>query len=271
MGRPDQKLTLRSTTRMSARSTRDAQGPWKRMALPAVAWTALTTGCHRMESPAVPTNDNGPNASIVAPQRVHAGDLVILDASASTAKDFAWALCGSDKTYLPVDGGRRCVFSSGTPGRFHFVLAVGAADRVALAQHVIEVENTSPPEPDDPTVPDAPDLPHGKFGLAQLARDWVLETTPASPSRHATAQSLAGSFRSLAAAIAAGTLTQPGMILEATRTSNRDALAANVETWKPWSDKLARELETLHQQGSLSTANDFQAAWEEIAQGLSSL
>jgi hypothetical protein len=111
-----------------------------------------------------------PVASIKGPKTATAGDLVILDASASDATTFTWVLANSDKTFLPVDGGKRCVFSSGTPGRFVFVLIVGKVEEgksyaaetqwsVVIGGDVPTPPNPFPPTPNppppDPTPPES--------------------------------------------------------------------------------------------------------------------
>jgi hypothetical protein len=66
-------------------------------------------------------------------RRRRPGDLVILDASGSDATTFTWVLANSDKTFLPVDGGKRCVFSPGRAGVFVFVLVVGKVEKAKPA------------------------------------------------------------------------------------------------------------------------------------------
>lgn len=212
-----------------------------------------------------------PRAVIDAPAQATVGDLVVLSAEGSHASDFAWRLANSEKTFLPVDGGRRCVFSSGSPGKFVFVLAVACGDQVAVALHTIDVVTPEPPNPDPSPVPPTPDpdLPPGKFNLAKLARDWALTTVSLDPSqRKETARSLAASFSSLAAAIAAGTVTDPAQILAQTLASNQQALGDRRQAWKEWGEKLAKELEALHGDGSLRSAESYAIAWREIALGL---
>jgi hypothetical protein len=106
-----------------------------------------------------------PVASIKGPKTAAAGDLVILDASGSDATTFTWVLANSDKTFLPVDGGKRCVFSSGTGGRFVFVLVVGKVEggqslaaetqwSVVIGGDVPVPPNPLPPIPPAPIPPD---------------------------------------------------------------------------------------------------------------------
>lgn len=115
-------------------------------------------------SAALPVLAQPPKAIITGPKEANVGDLVILDASQSTGLSYAWALLASDKTYLPVDGGVRVVFASGTPGEYIFALVAagqnnngGAAADVAT--WTVKVLGTSPspvPSPAPQPVPPAP-------------------------------------------------------------------------------------------------------------------
>jgi hypothetical protein len=115
---------------------------------------------------AVPTWQD-PDVGIDGPETARAGDLVILSARVDGAESFAWLLANSDKSYLPVEGGRRLVFASGTPGPYVFVLAVSVlndpADAVQtrIVKHVVTIEGGQPPNPNpDPDGPDPePDNP----------------------------------------------------------------------------------------------------------------
>lgn len=229
-------------------------------------------------------------AVISAPSVARMGDLVVLDARASTAESYSWRLIVSPRpapdlpapTIAPVEEGQRCFFASGTPGTYHFILAVAQDSQVDQVVHEVLIQGPLPnpplptPEPDNPAPPDPspePDLPPGKYGLAKLARDLAQEIDPSA--RTEGAKSLAGSFRSISAAIAAGTLSGAKTILDATRVANRealsDALGDRSEAWVGWSAQLAERLQELYQSGELASTSDFQTAWEEIAIGLESL
>lgn len=216
----------------------------------------------------------GQNAVIDGPANSAAGDLVVLDASRSEAKDFAWKLVNSDKVFLPVEGNRKVVFASGQNGVYTFILAVALDDKVAIAQHDVTIgpPNPPPPTPIPPSPPNPPEpepLPHGKYDLSRLSRDWAkLSVTLDGPRRTASARSLAASFHTMASAIAAGTLTVPSDILAETKKSNQNALGSDAESWRPWFVLLAARLESLGKGGELNVADDYAAAWREIAAGL---
>lgn len=94
-----------------------------------------------------------PDAKIVGPEKAKPGDLIILDASASKGTGHVWRLIASDKTFLPVDGGTKCVFASGDAGVYTFVLAVADGGKCSLAVHAVTVGTPAPPKPPDPPGP----------------------------------------------------------------------------------------------------------------------
>lgn len=97
-------------------------------------------------------------AIVTGPKESDPGDLVVLDASGSTATAFRWVLLGSKKTYLTFDGGKRLVFASGQPGEYTFILVTagqsqGGALDVATAEHILRIGDFTPPNPPVPPVP----------------------------------------------------------------------------------------------------------------------
>ena len=107
-------------------------------------------------------------AIISGPEEVHVGDLVVLTIGEGTVADsFFWTLAGSTKTFYSADKGATCIFASGTPGDYHFVLSVSKisgtdGSTVDAAEFVVKIIGNVPDVPDpvvpDPVVPD-PDKP----------------------------------------------------------------------------------------------------------------
>ena len=96
-------------------------------------------------------------AVITAPDTGNLGDLIILSSVESEGDVFEWNLVNSDKTYLAMDG--NCVFASGSPGTYIFVLSVADHDdldgtSVSVAVHKLTLGN---PEPDTPDPPPSPE------------------------------------------------------------------------------------------------------------------
>ena len=114
-----------------------------------------------------------PKAIITGPKEAQSGDLIVLDASESTGTSRLWLLAVApvEKSFLPVDQGLRCVFATGTPGKYTFVLVVagtnanGGAVAEMTTHSVVVFGGTSPgPAPDpgpgpDPTNPPLPTKP----------------------------------------------------------------------------------------------------------------
>lgn len=75
------------------------------------------------------------------------GDLVVLDASNSKAADFTWTLLPGNKKFLTVEGGKKAVFSTGTEGKYTFILSVALGDKVSVVVHEVVVGNPAPPAP----------------------------------------------------------------------------------------------------------------------------
>lgn len=91
----------------------------------------------------------GATAIIKAPAQVSPGDLVILDASDSDAKAFAWTVLPESAAgkFLAVERGTKAVFASGQPGQYTFVLATAAGDHVAVALATVTVGVPGPVPP----------------------------------------------------------------------------------------------------------------------------
>ncbi len=125
------------------------------------------------------------------------GDLIVLEATGEH-DSVRWFLGNSPKTFLPVDGGKRVVFASGTPGEYRF-FAVGAtvdAGKISLDDdtHTVVIGNPgpapvppnpnptpvpvpvppTPPTPPTPPSPPAPVIPDDSFGnVGRLTFDTV--------------------------------------------------------------------------------------------------
>lgn len=92
---------------------------------------SILTGCLLFSVGSVKAADE---LKIYGPAKSDPGDLVILDASDSKIFDAApqsyiWKLTNSTKTFMPMEGGSKVVFSSGTPGEYRFLL-IGVSARM---------------------------------------------------------------------------------------------------------------------------------------------
>lgn len=217
---------------------------------------------------------NAATAKIVGPTGAAPGDLVVLTASESAGKSYAWTCVPATNNMLVVDGGERFILSSAAEKTYVIVLAVADADgSVAVTQHTVAIGTAPPspgPEPGPPSPGPGPPTPTPLPELGEKARQWKSLVT--DPAKGATAKSLAGSFRSIAAAIAAGVLTRPEDIVRATLESNYVALggkgSATHAAWQPFFSALNLELNTRSQAGMLKTPESHRQAWVDLAAGL---
>lgn len=155
-------------------------------------------------------------AVIEGPTQVSPGDLVILDASQSVCDTQVWLLATGSKSFLPVDGGKRCVFASGQPGEYVFILSTArselkqdsageytASSTIAVARHTVTVAGphptptpptpVPPPEPTPPVVPTPVPTPAPLAGVALRAFTAVKSiTASADEVRHFAASLRAG-------------------------------------------------------------------------------
>lgn len=240
------------------------------------AWLRLTAGLLLAMMATTLALCAPPKAVIAGPTQANPGDLVILDGSGSTAVGFAWVLTDSDKSFLPVEDGRKVVFASGSAGRYTFVLVAATADDpekplIDIARHTVTVGQPPNPGPEPtPPGPNPEPLPPGRFGLATWARDSVGASLAAmnAAQRSQSAALLAGSFEGIAAAIAAGTIKTLDEVNAKTKASNVAALGAYLTNWQPWSALLNAKITALDDGGQLKTITDAHDAWLEIAAGL---
>lgn len=121
----------------------------------------------------------GATTIIKAPAQVSPGDLVILDASESDAKAFAWTVLPESAAgkFLAVERGTKAVFASGQPGQYTFVLATAAGDHVAVALVTVTVGVPTPQPPGPGPNPPQPPAPAGTRGVLILRES--ADTTPA--------------------------------------------------------------------------------------------
>ena len=64
---------------------------------------------------------------ITGPSKSNPGDLVVLELE-TNATAIVWSLGNSDKTFLPVEQGRKVVFASGRQGKYKFTATVFRAE-----------------------------------------------------------------------------------------------------------------------------------------------
>ena len=149
------------------------------------------------------------------------------------------------------------------------VIEVATRTRLLTAQIQIGKPGPPPPKP-DPIDPN-PVFPDGRFKLAKFAYDTGMSQVKKEEMRERAAKALANSFRSIASAIAAGTIKSDRDVLIKTKEANNSALAkccGTTERWETWSSALQDKLYELYQSKDLQSVQDYSQAWREIAEGL---
>jgi hypothetical protein len=132
--------------------------------------------------------------------------------------------------------------------------------------------NPSPPGPDPgPNPQPDPIFPPGKYELARHSYNFSKSVLLPPAERSKSANALAGSYSSIAAAIAAGTVRDLKEALEKVTQSNRAALTnvgVSAAAWEPFFISLQNFTYELHVKGQLATVQDAAIAFQEIAEGL---
>lgn len=270
---------------------------------------ALALACLASVAPAEPDEYVIPQQKIEgAAEPVPLGELVYLslskmpDAPAHfVSSSCAWKVLdlsdGKEKR-VREDGGSIFFGSGIVPKRYKVYCAVtylyakkdkdghitSAATRTVLLSADLTVgepgPGPKPPEPGPgpkppgpgpkPPGPDPKPVPDGRFQLARLAVEEGGKIT--DTHRAAVARAMAGVYRSMAAAVAAGTIKNDAELLKKTREMN-DARVAEVAEgaaapWGPFTKVLGDRLFQLYQDKKLKSLSDYADAWKEIAEGL---
>lgn len=196
----------------------------------------------------------GPTAEakivLVAPSTARIGELVRFDVSGSAADSFKWLLVPMSEDFLVYDSGARAVFSARTAGEYRFVIAVAKNGVVDVVTHVVRIIGS-------PTMPTTDDL-------ATWVSYWVLEAN--LPKEEC--EKLAASFEAVAAR--KDELLTPSDWIKVTAKSNRAALGDRLSAWAPVLDKIGAELANRAGGGTLSTPEEHEKIWLEVAEGLRS-
>lgn len=135
--------------------------------------------------------------TIVGPDSVKPGSLVVLTCNASAQANVLWFLGNSDESYLPILNGtsHQCVFATGQEGVYRFIAVAAVCADGKLTQekdeHLVTVGKPAPVPPGpgpgpgpnpNPNPPGPVDLPIDFDGIATKARDWGLKVAQDSRS-----------------------------------------------------------------------------------------
>lgn len=197
------------------------------------------------ETPAGPS-ENVAKIVLTAPSAAQIGELVRLDASASSASSFKWLSPSSD--FEVIDGGRKAIFSARKAGEYQFTLAVALKDTVDVQTFVIRVEG--------------PLAPPTSESLEEWVAYWKAEMSLPKDKLNA----LAESFERVSGQMTV--LAKPDAIIKATAEANRAALGDALPQFVPLLQKIQVSLEKKAKSGQMTTPEQHTAVWQEIARGL---
>lgn len=196
----------------------------------------------------VPPAEAEAKVVLVAPSTCRVGELVRLDVSESSADSFKWILVPDSVDFLVYDGGARAVFSARMEGEYRFIVACAKDGTVDVVTHVVKVVGP-PPMP-----------------TTDSLSEWIPFWNWAEMLPKEECDLLAASFEAVAAL--SHELDTPEKWMEMTAKANRNALGDRLEAWKPMLNKIGAALKKRAESGALTTPEDHEKAWLEIAQGL---
>lgn len=211
----------------------------------------------------------GVSAVIDGPATVATGDLVKLDSARSNGSQFRWLLVNSKKTFYAADAGRVCLFASGQPGEYLFVLVVAGGDSsgrldVSMAEHRLTVGVQPGPDPPPPPTP-TPIVPDGAFGLTKLCYTLALKIP--QPTRGLGKQ-LADNFSGVASGMVAGNYADIAAANLDLRNKNAATISNVREAWLPWAAEEAKAMQALFTSGQVKSFDDCASAYRAVSSGL---
>lgn len=205
-------------------------------------------------------------AVVSGPKEALAGDLVILDASASKGGAFKWLLVNSTKTFLPVDNNTKVVFASNQPGEYVFILVVAAKNSEAVeiktAEHKVLLKGGDPGPNPNPN-PNPNPVPVDDFSTE------VTKWAKAVPEVTAVeAKSVANAFTTVVSNIGSYKTIREF----STATSELYVKDLGLDRYLVWKEtffnKLQDKIVELQKAGKVTKVDDLKTVWQSVAQGL---
>jgi hypothetical protein len=231
----------------------------------------------------VPQPEPAPTAIIDGPRSGSIGSLLEYTVDGSRGDGFFWVVPSVDSDWRKWPDGRKILGTFRRPGKYEIglvsIAAQGGQYSTATTSHVVTIDAPGPEPPGPQPGPGpgpgpgpepTPPLPPGRFNLAAQARDWAALVKLPAADRVRTAQLVAGSFESVASAIAAGAARSIADALEKLISANKSVLTqSEYEAWKAdWNPKFQTAMTQLDDAGKLPALADVADAFLEIAQGL---
>lgn len=182
-----------------------------------------------------------------APSSARVGELVRLDASASSADSFKWVLVPESVDFEVYAEGKKAIFSAREKGTYLFIVAAARGGSVDIKTIKIEIKGP-PSEPED--VSDV--RGHVKF--------WLEQNPVSDASRH----KLADAFTR----IAEMGLGEPEAWIYETKRAVDEALGDDKPKWEPFLRNLGKYMGQLGADGVMTDAEGHKRVWLDIAAAL---
>ncbi len=179
--------------------------------------------------------------TVDGPDLYQPGQLIVIDASASTATTLTWTILPHTDNFRVIGGGK-AIFTSNGEEKEYTIIITGWLNGVAAQWiHTISLGYDS------------------NIAVTEL-QERVISWLPVDRTTLETAK-LAQAFNSIARIIENGTLNSADEIVEATAWSTSDALGDEIDKWKPFLKSLQEYLEE-------SPPDNHAIVWREIARAL---
>ena len=207
------------------------------------------------EDDGTPREDK-PEVVIEAPSKVKVGEMIVVDVSKSQGEGFDMKIIPEPPQIRVFEDGKVVCTATGSKAtEYLFIISCALNGQSDVKTHVVKVVGVEPVVPDQP----GKNIPEKVLGWCEGVE---------SPTTRDDAMKLAQSFASIATVIESGAFADPGEIVAATKTSNRDALGDNLQYWVPLLDGMMVELKAMADAGMLPDAQSHAPVWEDVAKGL---
>lgn len=193
---------------------------------------------------------------IQAPDKVKVGDLIRIDLSGSQGAGFDYQVIPEPPGLQVFDDGRTIVCGTGDKNvEYLFMISCALDGDSDIKTHIVRVHGAQTDSPVNP----------GQ-NLVEKVKDWCDDVN--SPDKRDDALALAQSFSSVAIIIEQDTFSSAEELVQATTTSNRDALGDNLEQWESLLNSLMLELKAMASAGQLPDIRSHARVWKDVARGL---
>jgi hypothetical protein len=193
---------------------------------------------------------------IKAPDKVKIGDMIVIDLSESIGAGFDYKVIPEPPGLRVFNDGKTIVCGTGDKNvTYLFIVSCALAGDSNIKTHEIKVygADTGPPL-------------HPGENIVGKVQEWCEDVQ--SPTKRDDALKLAQSFASVAIIIEQDSFSSASELVQATATSNREALNGNIAHWTPVLNELMQELKAMAETGQLSDVKSHAQVWREVAQGL---